>query len=107
MDQENKQETQRLLTRRMEPSWFSTNQLDLKKAREKTGSGDLVKLERRRKKSVIVNNVDAYDDVKITCRPIPKEFWRNIPVVKEVTSREGNQLDKKNKSKLEDQLKSR
>ncbi|KZV50161.1 hypothetical protein F511_17523 [Dorcoceras hygrometricum] len=63
--------------------------------KEKTGSGDLVKLERRRKESVIVNNVDAYDDMKITCRPKPKELWRKITVVKEVTSWEGNQLRNK------------
>ncbi|KZV49454.1 hypothetical protein F511_30521 [Dorcoceras hygrometricum] len=43
-------------------------------------------VQRRRQESVIVKNVDAYDDVKITCRPIPKELWSKIPVVKEVTS---------------------
>ncbi|KZV39837.1 K(+) efflux antiporter 2, chloroplastic [Dorcoceras hygrometricum] len=63
--------------------------------KEKTGSRDLVKLERRRQEFVIVNNVDAYDDVKITCRSISKELWRKIPVVKEVTSWEGNQLRNK------------
>ncbi|KZV23878.1 retinoblastoma-related protein [Dorcoceras hygrometricum] len=40
----------------------------------------------RRQESVIMNNVDVYDDVKITCRPIPKELWMKIPVMKEVTS---------------------
>ncbi|KZV30410.1 hypothetical protein F511_20686 [Dorcoceras hygrometricum] len=56
---------------------------------EKTGSGDLVKLDayerdgRRYAEVVIMNNVDAYDDVKITCPPISKESWRKILVVKE------------------------
>ncbi|KZV52206.1 hypothetical protein F511_07161 [Dorcoceras hygrometricum] len=46
----------------------------------------------RRQEFVIVNNVDAYDDVKITCHPIPKESWRKIHAVKEETNWEGNRL---------------
>ncbi|KZV34889.1 calcium-dependent protein kinase 33 [Dorcoceras hygrometricum] len=43
-----------------------------------------------RQESVIVNNVDDYDDMKIICRSIPKESWRKIPVVKEVTRKIGS-----------------
>ncbi|KZV21151.1 hypothetical protein F511_27422 [Dorcoceras hygrometricum] len=41
MDKENKQVTQWLFTRRIEPSWLRTNRLE----EEKIGSGDLIKMD--------------------------------------------------------------
>ncbi|KZV33441.1 hypothetical protein F511_17757 [Dorcoceras hygrometricum] len=106
MEQENKQVTQWLLTRTIELSWLRTSQLELKKTssekmkpdREIWSSWMLMREmeeEIRRQESAIVKHFDAYDDVKITYRQIPKESWRNILVVKEVTSWEGNQLENK------------
>ncbi|KZV39894.1 hypothetical protein F511_04534 [Dorcoceras hygrometricum] len=67
MEQENKQVTQRLLTRRIEPSWKETSSEKRKPDREFWSSWMLMREmeeEMRRQESVIVNNVDAYDDVQ-------------------------------------------
>ncbi|KZV45017.1 hypothetical protein F511_30361 [Dorcoceras hygrometricum] len=75
MDQEDKQVTQWLLTRKIEPSWLRTSHLKLKKTcseKRKPDRGNLVKLDayerdrRRYVEAMIGNNVDAFDDVKIT-----------------------------------------